>query len=269
MEIEIPFYFPEAVREFLAVGGNSFLGVVNETTVFKYPRIPGDKYAIASLDVEAQIFNAIGPHHRIIGFQGQKDDGLLIDYAPLGSLAQYLAKNPTTIQQRLKWSYQAAEAVAVIHGKRVIHCDIKAENLLLDIGLDIKLCDFQGRLLGSNGEPERNGGSSENPKFFMPRNNPEHADFKTDMFALGSTIYYIVEGQEPFPELDSFSDEDEIAKRFSTGLLPEPTFSLIREIVHKCWGAKYNSAREILGDIQQLISLVGFTSLFSYLCKLC
>jgi serine/threonine protein kinase len=252
MEIEIPLYFPKSVHKLLAVGGNSFIGLVDEATVFKYPRIPGDKSAIASLDIEARIYKAIGPHARIIGFQGQSIDGLFIDYAPHGSLARYLVENEATTQQRLRWSCQATEAIAVIHSKRVIHCDIKAQNLLLDIELNVKLCDFQGRLLKSSGELDCDGGSSENPKFFMPRNSPEHTDPKTDIFALGSTIFHIVEGHEPFPGLDPFLDEEEITARFSAGLFPEPRFSPIRDVVHKCWSAKYVSADEVLWEVQQL-----------------
>jgi len=250
--MEIPFYSPEPVQEFLAVGGNSFIGLVNKTTVFKYPRTIGDESAIASLQVEARILEAIGPHDRIIGFQGQNGEGLLLEYAPHGSLARYLTENPTTEQQRLKWSRQVTEAVAVIHNKGVIHCDIKVPNLLLDEELNVKLCDFQGRLVGPDGQVLRDGGSSENPKFFMPRDDPTHADIITDIFALGSTIYHILEGHEPFPELDSFADEDEITARFSSGRYPELKCASIREVIHNCWSAKYSSTTEVLSDVQQL-----------------
>ncbi|KAL2072451.1 hypothetical protein VTL71DRAFT_11794 [Oculimacula yallundae] len=250
--MEVPFYFPEPVKQFLAVGGNSFLGLVDTTTVLKYPRTVGDECAIASLKVEARIFEAIGPHDRVIGFRGQKGDGLLLEYAPHGSLDRYLTENIATDQQRLKWSSQATEAVAVIHSKGVIHCDIKVPNLLLDAELNVKLCDFQGRLLGSNGQILSDGGSTENPKFFMPRDDPTYADIMTDIFALGSTIYHIVEGHEPFPELDSFSDEDEITTNFSSGQFPQPKCTSVKEVIHNCWGAKYSSTNEVLLDLQQL-----------------
>ncbi|KAK0103178.1 hypothetical protein ONS95_014975 [Cadophora gregata] len=250
--MEIPFYFPENVQEFVAVGGNSFVGLVDNTTVFKYPRTVGEKSAIASLRVEARIYEAIGPHDRIIGFRGQKGEGLLLEYAPHGSLARYLTEHAATEQQRLKWSRQATEAVAVTHSRRVIHCDIKVSNLLLDTEFNVKLCDFQGRLLGSNGQILSDGGSSENPKFFMPRDDPTPADFITDIFALGSTIFHIFQGHAPFPELDSFSDEDEIATKFSSGQYPAPDCTSIREVLHNCWSAKYSSADEVLCDLQQI-----------------
>lgn len=73
--------------------------------------------------------------------------------------------------------------------------------------LCVKLCDFQGRLLGLKGEVIVDGGASENAESFMPRATPDFADTKTDIFALGSTIYHIITGHRPFPQYDTIADE--------------------------------------------------------------
>ena len=178
----------------------------------------------------------------------------MLDYAPHGSVANYVEDNTITELQRLKWSRQSTEAVVVIHEKGVIHCDIKTQNLLLDENLDIKLCDFQGRLIGPDGQV-LDGRSCENPKSFMPREDYMHADVKTDIFALGSTMYHILEGHEPFPELDAVEDEVEITARLVAGRYPELKWEILREVVHKCWGAKYISANEVLSDVQRLCEI--------------
>jgi serine/threonine protein kinase len=118
-------------------------------------------------------------------------------------VAQYLRQtnvSPTT-SQRLKWAQQAAEGMAYIHRLGVLHCDTNANNLL-DEDLDIKFADFQRRYLSLDGTILLNGLSSENVKSSMPRSDPNYADQKTDIFALGSAIYYMMTGHEPFPELD-------------------------------------------------------------------
>jgi hypothetical protein len=43
----------------------------------------------------------------------------------------------------------------------------------------------------------------------MPRSDSNYADQKTDIFALGSTIYYMMTGHEPFLELNPLDDNDE------------------------------------------------------------
>jgi hypothetical protein len=65
-------------------------------------------------------------------------------------------------------------------------------------------------LLGSNGEILYNGEVAENAEAFMPRDDKNLASVKTDIFALGSTIYHIVKGHRPFSELIAIDDEDEI-----------------------------------------------------------
>lgn len=75
---------------------------------------------------------------------------------------------------------------------------------LLDDDLTVKLCDVQGRLLRLDGSVDKDGLASENIKSFMPRADPNHSDRKTDIFALGSAFSYIMQGHEPFPDLDPF-----------------------------------------------------------------
>lgn len=86
------------------------------------------------LDVEEQILEILGQHHRIINFKGKHEDGLLLESMTNGSVADYLySANPRlSIKERLKWTLQAAEAVAYIHKKGVLHCDVGVGKLLLD-----------------------------------------------------------------------------------------------------------------------------------------
>lgn len=70
----------------------------------------------------------------------------------------------------------------------ILHRDISANNLLLDIALSLKLSDFQGRVLAPNGVIIEDGLSVECTKSFMPRADSGHVDWRTEIFALGSAI---------------------------------------------------------------------------------
>jgi serine/threonine protein kinase len=147
-------------------------------------------------------------------------------------IAQYIKRtisSPTT-WQRLKWSQQAAEGTAYILTLGVLHCDINVNNLLLDKDLNVKLADFQGRYISPDRITLLDGLSSENVKSSIPRSDPNHADEKTDVFALGSAIYYIMTGHEPFPELDSLNDdhEAEIVSLYRSGQFPH----LIEKVIY-------------------------------------
>ncbi|KAK4696948.1 hypothetical protein P7C71_g1056, partial [Lecanoromycetidae sp. Uapishka_2] len=244
------FYKPEGVVEFLGLGTDSYVGIVDETTILKYPKTPGDATALGVLDLEAQILTKIGPHKHIVGYKGQREDGLLLERAWHGSIAQYLKGHTPTWQLRLAWARQATEAVAVTHRAGVIHCDINVNNLLLDDTLTVKLCDFQGKLLHPDGTVDKHGFSCENIKSFMPRADPNYSDRKTDIFALGSAFYYIMQGHEPFPELDSLNDEEQIERRFASHQFPEMESVLMNSVTHKGWAGECISAEALLQDLE-------------------
>ncbi|OBT91686.1 hypothetical protein VE01_10240 [Pseudogymnoascus verrucosus] len=116
-------------------------------------------------------------------------------------------KGTSAALEKLRIAKETAEGVAYAHQRNVLICDIHARNILLDAEFHIKLCDFQGRLLSPDGEILISGGASENAESFMPRCDKEFADVKTDLFALGSTIYHIITGHRPFPQYDTIDDE--------------------------------------------------------------
>ena len=243
-------YLPEGVTEFVASGTDSYIGAVDETTVLKYPKDAGDETTLDHLDIEAQLLTTIGPHKHIIGYRGKRSDGLLLERAQHGSIARFLEDYAPTCQQRFVWACQATEAVAATHRANVIHCDINMHNLLIDHNLTVKLCDFQGRLLGADGSIDKDGHSVENTKSSMPRADLDHSDWKTDIFALGSAFYYIMQGHEPFPDLDSTQDALEIEARFASHQFPEMDSPLMKHVTHKCWAGDYDSAEAVLQDLK-------------------
>lgn len=65
-----------------------------------------------NLQVESQLFEILGSNPRIIRSKGLTDDGLRLEYAVNGDLNDYITANPgTSLNQRLRWCRQAAEAV--------------------------------------------------------------------------------------------------------------------------------------------------------------
>lgn len=153
------------------------------------------------------------------------------------------------MNERLTWALQTAEAVAFIHQKGVIHCDISVSNLLLDADLNIKLCDFQGKLLHPDDTVRLSGESGEGVKSSMPRSDLNDANRKTDIFALGSAIHFTLNGHMPFPELDVWAHSSEIVDRFETGQLPDLDGVPAGCVVRKCWTAGYESADEVVDDL--------------------
>lgn len=179
--IEVHEYLPPGVSRIIDRGGEHFIGVIDESTVLKYPSVPSNR---ESFRVEAQLLETLGSHPRVVAFKGLTEHGLALQYAPNGNLYNYMISDPTlSLDKRIYWCKQAAEAVSYIHSKRVIHCDISPRNFLLDKSFDLVLTDFQGMLKSVDGKTLLDGLSRECSKSFRPRIHGDYADVYTDIFA--------------------------------------------------------------------------------------
>jgi serine/threonine protein kinase len=266
-------WYPKGIRSFVAAGANHYIATTfDEATVLKFPVVPREeqmKYpaevqrfrssvraaAVKGLEVEEQILRILGKHPRIIQLKGKHEDGLLLEYLPNGSIERYLRSNApyTTVAQRLRWGQQAAEGLAYVHKKNVIHCDVSVGNLLLDIDLSIKLCDFQGRLLHPSGHVALDGGAAESVMSSMPRPDRNYQDRKTDIFAFGTALYFILTDKLPFPEL-SVDDEDEIRRRFARQDFPPLEQLAGGDVIRNCWTGVYDDASRAMVDLQRWIA---------------
>lgn len=235
--------------------GSCHVGRLNDKTVLKYASDFNDPNYLTSIKIEHRILQILGPHPRIIESKGLAEDGLILKYYPKGTLRDYIKNYPyETLDRRLEWCKQIVDTLLFVHSKRVIHCDICLHNVLLDDSFNIILADFQGLVISrETGLTMLDGLTRESAKSYMPRENLWSASYRTDLFALGSAIYHLVNGHEVFPELDSFDDEKIINARFINGEYPKNDY-VAGHIVERCWRGEYASAAQISSDIDEIQS---------------
>lgn len=158
------------------------------------------------------------------------------------------------MQLRLKWCYQAAEAVHYIHQKGVIHSDLRPESYLLhNESLDLLLCDFGGSTSGNI-----DGGHLPDSGFFDPR-KPWVSTKATDIFSLGSIFYTILTDHWPYRSPGPFASvEDKLAyadmvdELFSLSKFPSTDGLMGSFVIQGCWMDRYKDAEEILHDYRSL-----------------
>jgi hypothetical protein len=244
---------PRGVKQIIAYGFCA-ISKVDDTTVLKYAHLHREA---GRIQTEAKILSVLGSHPRIVQSKGLTEDGLLLEFAPNGNLYDYLTAHPEVpLDRRLAWCIHAAEAMAYIHSKRVLHCDIRHANFLLDANLDLKLADFQGQHFSVAGEVLLDGGSGESTKAHLPRKPADHVCVRTDLFALGGAIYFIMMGHEVFPDLDKHKDEVEIERRFREREFPTDAHACAA-ITAGCWNQLYSSAQQVLTDLEAVQDAVA------------
>ncbi|KAJ8131691.1 hypothetical protein O1611_g1936 [Lasiodiplodia mahajangana] len=247
-------YYPDDVKSVLNSGTSTWVGVVDESTVMKYPLAKDGE--TTRLDAEKKLLEIIGPHERIIGFKGSTKTGIYLERATNGTLANYLLKPPNappSTRQRLAWCREVTEGVAHIHSRSVLPCDLHPHNLLLDEQLHIKVSDFQGRHLAEDGTILADGWAGEPTRFFCPREDWFYSDIKTDLFALGCTIYFIMRGHAVYPDIIDGSEgwRERVYERFEKKQFPQEPHVCDR-ITLKCLHMEYESAEEVLQDIKSV-----------------
>ncbi|EDV42776.1 uncharacterized protein Dana_GF18162 [Drosophila ananassae] len=124
---------------------------------------------------------------------------LVMEYASRGELFDHLVKNGRMRERDARVIFrQLVSAIQYCHSKFVVHRDLKAENLLLDQHMNIKIADFGfGNTFDPNAQLETFCGSPPYaaPELFMGR---KYAGPEVDAWSLGVVLYTLVSGSLPF-----------------------------------------------------------------------
>ncbi|EKV12769.1 Tyrosine-protein kinase, catalytic domain [Penicillium digitatum] len=210
-----------------------------------------------SFEVEERLFDILGTHPRIICYIGISEEprGLLFGEASDGNLQAYIDQHNDAIDLslRLKWCYQAAEAVHYIHQKGVIHSDLRPENLLLHSDskskLNLLLCDFGG---STNGDID--GGHLPDSGFFNPC-KPWVSTEAVDIFSLGSVFYTIITGHWPYKSPGPFRSvaekndyEERVDTLFASQKYPSVDGLTGGAVIQGCWTDRYSDVASLIRD---------------------
>lgn len=123
---------------------------------------------------------------------------LVMDFVEGENLESYVARNgPVPEAKALAWMAGVLDAVAYCHGQGVIHRDIKPANLVKRSGRDtVVLVDF-GIAKQQLGGMTLAGARAATPAYAPLEQFTGHTDARSDVYALGSTLYYLLTGVEP------------------------------------------------------------------------
>jgi len=124
---------------------------------------------------------------------------LFMEYASSGEIFDYLVAHGRMKEKEARRIYrQIVSAIDYCHNLHVIHRDLKAENLLLDSNMNVKIADFGFSNQFSPGQRLNTWCGS--PPYAAPElfQGKEYSGPEVDIWSLGVVLYVLVCGGLPF-----------------------------------------------------------------------
>lgn len=123
-----------------------------------------------------------------------------------------------------------------------MHNDIAPRNFLLDENLNLRICDFGGCSLQNETSSPCSPGSRYEARPWTRDYVPTQAD---DIFALGSVLYFIMSGVEPYSNLD----DEEVERRFVDRQFPESRHLGCGAVIQDCWLGHLRAAEQVVNAL--------------------
>ncbi|XP_062464647.1 serine/threonine-protein kinase SIK2 [Pezoporus occidentalis] len=151
---------------------------------------------------EVQIMKMLDHPHIIKLYQVMETKSMLYlvtEFAKNGEIFDYLASHGRLSESEARRKFwQILSAVEYCHGRKIVHRDLKAENLLLDNNMNIKIADFGFGNFYKSGEPLTTWCGS--PPYAAPEvfEGQQYEGPQLDIWSMGVVLYVLVCGALPF-----------------------------------------------------------------------
>lgn len=154
---------------------------------------------------------------------------------------------------------QAAEAVAYAHIQGILHRDIKPSNFLLDRHGVLWITDFG--LAKADGEDMTGTGDIVGTlRYMAPERFQAKSDARSDVYALGMTLYELIALRPAFEEDDRLKLVDRINRERPARLrnfdpeVPRDLETIILKAIQKSPDHRYPSAVEMADDLRRFLT---------------
>jgi len=237
------------------------------------PHLVAEESVRKRLHKEARALSKLNhPNIEILFELGSKEDAefLVVEYVPGVTLGARLAQGPLPEREIARLGAQLANGLGAAHSQRVVHCDLKPDNLRITPDGRLKILDFGiAKSLRVTRETSKYEVSTESTTLdqavagTLPYMAPEQlrsepADSRSDLYAAGAVLYEMATGQRAF--------RDGVAPQLTDAILHQPVVPPralnprispeLERIILKCLQKepenRYQSATELEVDLRQL-----------------
>jgi serine/threonine protein kinase/WD40 repeat protein/tetratricopeptide (TPR) repeat protein len=154
---------------------------------------------------------------------------------------------------------QAAEALAYAHAQGILHRDIKPSNLLLDAQGTLWITDFGLAKTEGWDDLTHSGELIGTLRYMAPERFEGKSDARTDVYALGVTLYEMLTLRPPFSASDRIALMGQITCDAPPGIrrlapiLPRDLETIVQKAMAREPAARYATAQEMALDLRRFL----------------
>lgn len=171
-------------------------------------------------------------------------------------------QGPLEVKEILRIGMQTARGLAAAHAQGLVHRDVKPSNIMIDGTVErALLTDFGLARAVDDASITRTGVIAGTPQYMSPEQaRAAEIDARSDLFSLGSVLYFLCTGRPPFRAESTYAvlrliiDQEPLNMREINPDLPAWLCTLVSHLMAKNPGDRPATAQEVADLLQRCLA---------------
>lgn len=227
------------------------------------PEFSADATFVKKFRVEAQSAAGLSHPNIVNVYDVGEEDGIyyiVMELVQGITLKHYIErKGKLDIREVLNISVQIASGMGAAHANRIIHRDIKPQNVIMSRDGKVKVTDFGIAKAADSTTVTTNAAGSVH--YISPEQaRGGYSDEKSDIYSLGITMYEMVTGKVPYDGENNVSvalqhiQGNMVPPRQLNPDIPRSVERIILKCTQKKPDLRYSSAKELIQDLRRALA---------------
>ncbi|XP_057800993.1 serine/threonine-protein kinase STY13-like isoform X2 [Salvia miltiorrhiza] len=180
---------------------------------------------------------------------------VVVEYVPGGTLKKFLIRNSKkklAFKIVVQLALDLARGLSYLHSKKIVHRDVKTENMLLDANRTLKIADFGvARVEAQN--PRDMTGNTGTLGYMAPEVlDGKPYNRKCDVYSFGICLWEIYCSNMPYPNLSFAEVSAAVVQQNLRPEIPRCCPTPFANIMRRCWDAKPENRPEMEEVVRML-----------------
>ncbi|CAK7346542.1 unnamed protein product [Dovyalis caffra] len=183
---------------------------------------------------------------------------VVVEYLPGGTLKKFLIRNrrkKLAFKIVIQLALDLSRGLSYLHSKKIVHRDVKTENMLLDATTTLKIADFGvARVEAQN--PRDMTGETGTLGYMAPEVlDGKPYNRKCDVYSFGICLWETYCCDMPYPDLSFAEVSSAVVRQHLRPEIPRCCPSSLASVMRKCWDANPEKRPE-MDEIVRLLEAI-------------